>query len=321
MLNASRMWGPTSRLEKGLLRARNMLSEDTRSLRRLDVLVESDGFKSLSTPLQDYILTNVLSVSDFDDDYVNDIFRVLERPPDWSAINIRQLLTQMTRHANGPSTRASLLKFSRLSVVDRLSTATRGDLIAYLGGPSDGLTTANQRSLQAWWHRRRKDLLNSLAKLSMRSAKRPEVAVSDYIGLASRFLTLVDTESTRVSSYGIIFGEPAEPTEYAYFVAMTKDRAKRRQVRLHATQPLDRRVARDRTLHGLQTKLSRREEFLLISWIQENHWIGIDWIPDDGEELPPGTIKNMSRLVASVKNMAVTFAAPRGVLNFEYIRL
>ncbi|MEO1338910.1 MAG: hypothetical protein AAFV29_24925, partial [Myxococcota bacterium] len=134
-------------------------------------------------------------------------------------------------------------------------------------------------------------------------------------------LTLMDTEAARDSSYGIVLGNPAESTEYAYFIALTKDKAQRKQVRLHATEPLDRRVSRNRTFHGLQAHLSRREEFLLVSWIQENHWIGVEWIPRDGDMLPPGVVKNMQHVVASVKNMAAMFAAPRVALEFDYVRL
>ena len=316
-----RMQGPVSRGSKAMLRARNALAKDAKALERLRRLIASEQFRALSPSIRYHLLGRTLSVPIRDEGYLDDVFRSLGSILKWPQASIPHFVDQLARHADCGDARTCLVKFARLEVTSSLAPMTRADLITYLSGPSYGEMASNEDSLRTWWNRRRQDLLNMLMSLDATSSPSLEDDVAGFIGLPSRHLTLVDSETMGASRAGVILGDPLKATEYAYYAAAMKDRSQRIQLRLHATQPLDRRVILNRTFQGLETRLSRREEFGLVSWIQENHWVGIDWLPCDGRGLPPGVRLNMHQLFGAVKNMASTLAAPREVLRFKYVRL
>ena len=318
---AARMCGPSSRLRKGLVRARSALTGDEPSLKALNALVSMPSFQRLGAALQHRVLSQTLSVPHRDDNYVADVSAFFEMGLDWPEGSVKHMLAQLERHAAYRSARSSLLKFASLKVSSVLALATRMDLMTYLSGPSDGSTTSNRDSLQKWWNRRRHELLKMLARLRPQPTSGLEDAVANFIELPARPLSLVQLENTKGGIYGILLGRPADPQEYAYFTISVMDRSDRRQVRLHATHPLDRKVVSGRTFQAIQSALSRREEFAFVSWVQENHWIGEDWDPGEGNALPPGVLRNMHEVFSESKQMAVTLAASREALQFHHTRL
>lgn len=319
--NGLRLSDPPSRRTKNLLRAKSALAKDAPALEQLDRMLASEKFENMPAASQQHLLAHTFSVTRKDEGYIDDIFRLVDSPAiGWPEASFRPLADQLARHAESPRARESLLAFSQLDVASVLNPVIRNNLIAYLGGPSEGRTSSNQASLQTWWDRRRLDLLDVLTPMSEQDGHAGEDTIAYFLGLPSRPFTLMYNERLR-GGFGIAFGDPGKSSEYAYFVAVTLDRAQRKQIRLHATHPLDRRVTKDQTFYGMQTELSRREEYALISWMQENHWIGIDWLPEDGEDMPPGVLKNMHRLLTSVRQTATTFASPRGALEFAAVRL
>ena len=164
-VKASRILGPTSRLDKGLLRARSALTADHSALETLDALVATPSFERLGPSLQYHILAQSLVVPVRDDEYISDLLILFQMSPDWPEGTVTHLVAQMERHAHRQTVRASLLKFASLKISTVLSPATQIDLITYLGGPSDGATTSNRDSLQAGWNRRREELLRALTRL------------------------------------------------------------------------------------------------------------------------------------------------------------
>ncbi|MEL7370824.1 MAG: hypothetical protein AAFN74_18025, partial [Myxococcota bacterium] len=103
----------------------------------------------------------------------------------------------------------------------------------------------------------------------------------------------------------------------AYFLTAVQDKNQRRQLRLKSGSPIDASLSEGQVLSCSSSEISLLETLRLVSWIQEHHVVGIDWVDPVGVPFNPGLSANIARFNRSVKDTLQLLAAGRGRLRFE----
>ncbi len=297
-------------LGRALDRARAAVSEDSADAQSaLEALAESEQFGALSNATRVAALGQFLPADERDTHYLGDIFQFLAQPALVALpreVQLR-LLDGLRRHARHVGAREALHQLLAHPSFLGARRETQIDLIAYLVGPSVGSFSDNTHDLDQWWSGRRAPLLAALKGLSELGP-----VVDRFLDVPSRKFTLGINEHFR-GGVVLFFGEPSDPRELAYYLT----RVPSGQMRLKASNPLDSHFSLGQTFHYVQTLLTRREELALVTWVQENYWVGIRWAPVPGEEFWAGTHRAFRRILTATKETAQILAAPRGGLRFQ----